>query len=76
MFFFVFVIIAYDNSNFLLIYNKTYSAKLFYNNLIKSNVDPFEIKSGLKQRDVLSLALFNLVLQKIVTDESNNKMWE
>ncbi|KAL4091392.1 hypothetical protein QTP88_026089 [Uroleucon formosanum] len=38
--------------------------------------DPFEVKSGFKQGDALSPALFNLVLEKIIRDTNDDRRME
>lgn len=38
--------------------------------------DPFEVKTGLKQRDVLSPTLFNLALIKIIRDTNDDRRME
>ncbi|KAL4113759.1 hypothetical protein QTP88_017332 [Uroleucon formosanum] len=38
--------------------------------------DPFEVKSGLKQGDALSPALFNLALEKIIRDTNDDRRME
>ncbi|KAE9537576.1 hypothetical protein AGLY_006599 [Aphis glycines] len=38
--------------------------------------DPFEVKSGLKQGDALSPALFNLALEKIIRDTNDDRRLE
>jgi len=38
--------------------------------------DPFKVKSGLKQWDALSPALFNLALEKIIRDTNNDRRME
>jgi hypothetical protein len=38
--------------------------------------DPFEVKSGLKQEETLSPALFNLALEKIMRDTNDDRRME
>jgi len=39
-------------------------------------LDPFEVKSGLKQGEALSPALFNLALEKIMRDTNDDRRME
>lgn len=43
---------------------------------LQSISDPFEVKSGLKEGDALSPALFNLALEKIIRNTNENRRME
>jgi len=45
---------------------KCYEKTLCRMHYLQGISDPFEVKSGLKQGDALSLALFNLTLKKVI----------
>jgi len=43
---------------------------------LQGSFDPFEVKSGLKQGNVLSFALFKLILEKIIRNTNDDRRME